>query len=109
MNTDDRDADQFSKRGPTPIDAFIGGRVRAHRQALGMTQEALADRLGLTFQQVQKYERGANRVSASRLMHIAGVMRLAPSAFLPAADGTELPKTASSKGKSPAPWPSSTV
>ena len=52
---------------PNPIDVHVGGRVRMRRLLLGMNQETLANALGLTFQQVQKYEGGANRVSASRL------------------------------------------
>jgi transcriptional regulator with XRE-family HTH domain len=52
----------------------IGSRVRARRTMLGMSQERLADALGLTFQQVQKYEKGMNRVGASRLLQIAGIL-----------------------------------
>jgi transcriptional regulator with XRE-family HTH domain len=52
------------KKSPGPIDRHIGGRVRARRVMLGMSQEKLADALGLTFQQVQKYEKGANSISA---------------------------------------------
>ena len=57
--------------GPDPVDIYVGGRIKLRRTLMGMSQERLADALGLTFQQVQKYERGANRVSASRLKHIA--------------------------------------
>ena len=56
---------------PNPIDVEVGGRVRTRRLLLGMNQQALADALDLTFQQVQKYEHGANRVSASRLAAMA--------------------------------------
>lgn len=56
---------------PHPTDLFVGNRIRSRRRALGMSQEALADSLDLTFQQVQKYERGANRVSASKLLQIS--------------------------------------
>ena len=55
------------KDGPDPIDIYVGSRLRERRVSLGMSQTVLADRLGLTFQQVQKYERGANRLSASAL------------------------------------------
>jgi transcriptional regulator with XRE-family HTH domain len=58
-------------RSPNPVDLHVGGRVRMRRKMLGVSQERLADALGLTFQQVQKYERGANRVSASKLYEIA--------------------------------------
>jgi transcriptional regulator with XRE-family HTH domain len=56
---------------PNPVDLYVGGRIRLRRRTLGVSQEKLADDLGLTFQQVQKYERGANRVSASKLYEIA--------------------------------------
>src|SRR5437764_14678705 len=56
---------------PDPIDVYVGARIRARRMLIGMNQETLARKLELTFQQVQKYEGGANRVSASRLAEIA--------------------------------------
>ena len=59
---------------PNPIDAHVGARVRLRRTLLGMSQEKLGEALGLTFQQVQKYERGANRVGSSRLFDLAGVL-----------------------------------
>ena len=57
-----------------PVDIHVGKRVRVRRTILGMSQETLADALGITFQQVQKYEKGINRVSASRLYEIAQVL-----------------------------------
>ena len=59
---------------PNPIDVHVGSRIRTRRLLLGMNQETLANRLGLTFQQVQKYEGGANRVSASRLAAMAEIL-----------------------------------
>ena len=59
---------------PQSVDVEVGARVRQRRLLLGMNQEALASRLGLTFQQVQKYEVGANRVSASRLLEMADIL-----------------------------------
>jgi transcriptional regulator with XRE-family HTH domain len=59
---------------PNPIDVHVGGRIRMRRLLLGMNQETLANALGLTFQQVQKYEGGANRVSASRLSAMAEIL-----------------------------------
>ncbi len=53
--------------GPRPVDAHVGGRVRAGRTLIGMSQEELGNRVGLTFQQIQKYEKGMNRIAASRL------------------------------------------
>jgi transcriptional regulator with XRE-family HTH domain len=58
-------------RSPHPTDVHVGGRVRLRRRILGLTQEKLADTIGVTFQQVQKYERGTNRISASKLFEIA--------------------------------------
>jgi transcriptional regulator with XRE-family HTH domain len=68
------------KNGPHPIDIHVGARVRLRRNMLGLSQEKLGEALGLTFQQVQKYERGANRVGASRLLEIARVLDV-PVAF----------------------------
>lgn len=58
-------------QGPDPIDVAVGHRIRVRRKWLGISQSTLADHLGVSFQQVQKYERGANRVSASMLVKIA--------------------------------------
>jgi transcriptional regulator with XRE-family HTH domain len=60
----------------SPIDVHVGARIRMRRTLLGMSQERLGDALGLTFQQVQKYERGVNRVSASRLFDLARVLEV---------------------------------
>src|SRR5438477_13182987 len=62
------------KKQANAVDAHVGGRVRARRTLLGLNQERLGDLLGLTFQQVQKYERGANRISAGRLFEIAHIL-----------------------------------
>ena len=56
-----------SKKQPNPIDVHVGSRVRLRRMMLGMSQEKLGESLGITFQQIQKYEKGTNRISASRL------------------------------------------
>ena len=61
-------------RAPGDIDAFVGSRIAMRRAALGLSQTALGDLLGVSFQQVQKYEQGANRVSASRLHSISGAL-----------------------------------
>ncbi len=61
-------------KGPNPIDVHVGSRVRLRRMSLGMSQERLGRHLGLTFQQVQKYEKGVNRIGASRLYAIARVL-----------------------------------
>ncbi|ODR99901.1 Cro/Cl family transcriptional regulator [Methyloceanibacter methanicus] len=59
---------------PNPIDVHVGSRVRLRRMLLGMSQERLGNSMGLTFQQVQKYEKGANRIGASRLYHISKIL-----------------------------------
>jgi transcriptional regulator with XRE-family HTH domain len=68
------------KKDPNPIDKHVGSRVRMRRMMLAMSQEKLATALGLTFQQVQKYEKGANRIGASRLQQISDVLQV-PVAF----------------------------
>ena len=62
------------KEGPSPIDTHVGTRIRLRRTLMGMSQEKLGEALGLTFQQVQKYERGVNRVGASRLFDLSRVL-----------------------------------
>ncbi|MGY6632858.1 MAG: helix-turn-helix domain-containing protein [Alkalilacustris sp.] len=64
-----------------PVDRHVGGRLRQRRMAIGMTQQALAKSLGVTFQQVQKYELGVNRISASRLWLVARVLDVPVSFF----------------------------
>jgi transcriptional regulator with XRE-family HTH domain len=64
------------KKAPNPVDKHVGSRVRMRRLVLGMTQEKLSYGLGLTFQQVQKYEKGTNRIGASRLQHIAHILQV---------------------------------
>ena len=71
----------MAKKLPNPIDKHVGSRVRMRRMMLKMSQEKLADCLGLTFQQVQKYEKGTNRISASRLQHISHILQV-PISFL---------------------------
>ena len=74
-------ADKDQDRTPNPVDLHVGARIRMRRKILGVSQERLADDLGLTFQQVQKYERGANRVSASKLYEIARSLQAPISYF----------------------------
>ena len=64
------------KKVPNPIDKHVGGRIRMRRMMLGMSQGTLGDGLGLTFQQVQKYEKGRNRIGASRLQHISHILQI---------------------------------
>ena len=64
------------KKATNPVDKYVGSRIRMRRLMLGMTQEKLGDALGLTFQQVQKYEKGMNRIGASRLQHISHILQI---------------------------------
>ena len=68
--------------GANPIDIHVGNRIRLRRVNLAMSQETLADLLGITFQQVQKYERGMNRIGASRLWDVSKVLGIPVSYFL---------------------------
>ena len=71
----------MAKKAPNPIDKHVGSRVRMRRMMLGMSQEKLGDALGLTFQQVQKYEKGTNRIGASRLQQISQILQVPVSFF----------------------------
>jgi len=75
---------------PNPIDVHVGGRVRLKRTMMGMSQEKLGDSLGITFQQVQKYEKGANRIGASRLQEISSILSAPISFFFEDAPGSNL-------------------
>src|SRR5580658_805128 len=77
-------------RGGHPVDKYVGQRLRMRRLMLDMSQANVADALGLTFQQVQKYEKGANRIGASRLQHISQILQVPVVFFFdggPAAPG----------------------
>jgi transcriptional regulator with XRE-family HTH domain len=93
----------MAKKAPNPIDKHVGSRVRMRRMMLSMSQEKLGDALDLTFQQVQKYEKGTNRIGASRLQQIALILQVpvsfffegAPNEGAPALDGmSEAPSPA---------------
>ncbi len=71
----------MAKKAPNPIDKHVGSRVRMRRMMLSMSQEKLGDALGLTFQQVQKYEKGTNRIGASRLQQISQILQVPVSFF----------------------------
>ena len=77
-----KSSDRMASKGfPNPIDVHVGSRVRLRRTLLGMSQTALAEAVGLTFQQIQKYERGVNRVSSSRLVDLANALNVTISYF----------------------------
>ncbi|TMJ52478.1 MAG: helix-turn-helix transcriptional regulator [Alphaproteobacteria bacterium] len=71
----------MSTKAPDPVDKYVGSRVRMRRIMLGMSQEKLGEALGLTFQQIQKYEKGTNRVGASRIQQISEILQV-PVSFL---------------------------
>ena len=73
--------DKENKKKPNPTDIHVGSRIRMRRNMLGISQEKLGENLGITFQQIQKYEKGTNRVGASRLQAISDVLGV-PVSFL---------------------------
>ena len=80
-----------------PVDVHVGQRVRQRRWMVGITQQQLGDKVGIKFQQIQKYETGANRVSASRLWDIAAVLEVPVSFFFEGLDG-QAPDTGEARG-----------
>ncbi|MCT4654300.1 MAG: helix-turn-helix domain-containing protein [Cohaesibacter sp.] len=70
-----------SKRKPNPIDLYVGTRIRLRRGVAGISQTELAEKVGITFQQIQKYEKGTNRVGASRLLEIANALGVSVDFF----------------------------
>jgi len=90
----DGDVRSFKRRtvtvdGPDPIDRHVGGQLRLRRAQIGMTQAELGSKLGLSFQAVQKYETGENRVSASRLYQLARVLDVSPAYFFEGLDESD--------------------
>ncbi|MGC1303513.1 MAG: helix-turn-helix transcriptional regulator [Caulobacteraceae bacterium] len=84
--------DRADINGPDPIDVAVGLRLRTLRKSRGMSQEQLGRALGITFQQIQKYERGTNRISASMLVKSARALSVAPTSLLPE-EGEPAPKS----------------
>jgi transcriptional regulator with XRE-family HTH domain len=90
-----------AKGATNPIDKHVGSQVRMRRKMLGMSQQKLGDALDLTFQQVQKYEKGANRIVASRLQHISHILQVPVPFFFEGAP--QLPGQSKGVGKLPSP------
>ena len=91
----------MARRGPDAVDKLVGRNIRVLRLAKGLSQTELADELGVTFQQVQKYEKGTNRISASRLQEMSYILQVPVPFFFEGA-----PQIASRVGKdAEAPWP----
>ena len=93
----------LAKKAPNPTDKHVGSRVRMRRMMLGMSQEKLGDALGLTFQQVQKYEKGTNRIGASRLQQIAHILQVQVSFFFEGAPAAQTALKSDSMGEAPSP------
>jgi transcriptional regulator with XRE-family HTH domain len=87
---------------PNPIDVHVGSRIRLRRNMLGLSQEKLGEAIGLTFQQVQKYERGANRVGASRLHELSRVLDVPVSFFFDNMDPVRAPAIPEGFSETPA-------
>ena len=83
------------KKQPNPIDIHVGSRVRLRRTMLGCSQEKLGENLGITFQQVQKYEKGTNRIGASRLQQISKILKTPIAFFFEDAPGSHSDETLS--------------
>ena len=92
----------MASKTPDPIDKYVGSRIRMRRIMLGMSQEKLGDALGLTFQQIQKYEKGTNRVGASRLQQIADVLQVHVSFMFEGAPGAATGAGGMNESASPA-------
>jgi len=95
----------MAKKAPNPIDKHVGSRVRMRRMMLSMSQEKLGDALGLTFQQVQKYEKGTNRIGASRLQQIAHILQVPVSFFFEGAPASPSGGGSQGGGMNEAPSP----
>jgi transcriptional regulator with XRE-family HTH domain len=93
----------IAKKAPNPTDKHVGSRVRMRRMMLGMSQEKLGDALGLTFQQVQKYEKGTNRIGASRLQQIAHILQVQVSFFFEGAPSAQVGTRTEGFGEAPSP------
>jgi transcriptional regulator with XRE-family HTH domain len=93
----------LAKKAPNPTDKHVGSRVRMRRMMLGMSQEKLGDSLGLTFQQVQKYEKGTNRIGASRLQQISQILQVPVSFFFEGAPSAVLVGRHEGMGEAPSP------
>jgi len=92
----------MTKKAPNPIDKHVGSRVRMRRMMIAMSQEKLGEKLGITFQQIQKYEKGTNRIGASRLQQIASVLSVPVSFFFEGAPTPEAAAGAAAESASPA-------
>src|ERR1700727_2036825 len=93
----------IAKKAPSPIDKHVGSRVRMRRMMLSMSQEKLGDALGLTFQQVQKYEKGTNRIGASRLQQISHVLQVPVEFFFEGGPSAQMGSRGEGMSDAPSP------
>ena len=91
----------MTKKTPNPVDRHVGSRVRMRRMMISMSQEKLGERLGITFQQVQKYEKGTNRIGASRLHQISSILGVPIAFFYEGAPNAEGAVGATESGNPP--------
>jgi transcriptional regulator with XRE-family HTH domain len=84
-------------KGAKPVDVYVGARIRMRRNMLGLSQTQMGDHIGVTFQQVQKYERGTNRIGASRLLQICNVLQVTPAWMFEGAPGPKPKPTAAAR------------
>src|SRR5213595_2581054 len=92
----------MAKKAPNPIDTHVGNRVRMRRMMLAISQEKLGDAVGVTFQQVQKYEKGTNRIGASRLQQISHILQVPVSFFFDGAPTSNPDADSNASNLSPA-------
>src|SRR5271155_1613075 len=93
----------LAKKAPNPTDKHVGARVRMRRMMLSMSQEKLGNALGLTFQQVQKYEKGTNRIGASRLQQMSHILQVPVSFFFEGAPAVATTVRLEGMGEAPSP------
>jgi len=91
-------AHDVATKKPRPVDLYVGSRIRMRRNLLGISQTELGNRIGVTFQQVQKYEKGVNRIGTSRLIRICEVLQTAPEWLFEGAPGPK-PKSSAAARK----------
>jgi transcriptional regulator with XRE-family HTH domain len=97
----------MAKKVPNPVDKHVGSQVRMRRKMLGMSQAKLGDELGLTFQQVQKYEKATNRISSSRLQHLSHILQVPVPFFFEGAPHLPGETKGNRPRRHPPMWPTS--
>jgi transcriptional regulator with XRE-family HTH domain len=91
----------MNKRSPNRIDKYVGSRIRVRRQTLGMSQRKLAHALGVTFQQIQRYENGTSRIAAGRLQQLSQVLQIPPAFFFQGAPNMSVGRSIETMTASP--------